>query len=432
MFMNYMDYSYDNCMNMFTANQAQRSIAVLQVAPYNGLATSNGCAGLNTMNDAGVTAVVSPSGVLCTTTITPVVTLKNFASNALTSCTVKYKIDAGAAVSFSYSGSLATNATTNITFPSATATNGAHVLKAWSSMPNGVTDTQTNNDTSSISFTIAGGTGQAIPYAQGFESTTFVPAGWSLNNPDAATTWTRSTAAFKTGTACAFIDNFNYATIGQKDDMVMPGLDLTSTNGPVMTFQVAYTYFNQTTAPAGLYTDTLAVSVSTNCGATWTTLYKKGGTALATKTPTPQATTAFVPTATDWRLETINLSAYSTSNNVMVKFTNITDNGDQLYVDDINVSSFTGLKDLQMKSALNLYPNPTNGQLSLQLNMPVSGNFQARVYDVMGRTITTLAEANSLGGKYNIDLSQNPNGFYFVEVITDGSTITRKVLLDKK
>jgi hypothetical protein len=43
MFMNYMDYSDDACMNMFTKGQTTRMLAVLNKAPYNALTTSDGC-----------------------------------------------------------------------------------------------------------------------------------------------------------------------------------------------------------------------------------------------------------------------------------------------------------------------------------------------------------------------------------------------------
>ncbi len=43
MFMNYMDYSDDDAMNMFTVGQVARMDAVINNAPYNKLLTSNGC-----------------------------------------------------------------------------------------------------------------------------------------------------------------------------------------------------------------------------------------------------------------------------------------------------------------------------------------------------------------------------------------------------
>ena len=43
MFMDFMDYSDDDCYNLFTIGQAARMSAVLSNPPYNGLTTSNGC-----------------------------------------------------------------------------------------------------------------------------------------------------------------------------------------------------------------------------------------------------------------------------------------------------------------------------------------------------------------------------------------------------
>lgn len=41
--MNYMDYSDDACMNMFTVGQTTRMLATINNAPYNVLKTSDGC-----------------------------------------------------------------------------------------------------------------------------------------------------------------------------------------------------------------------------------------------------------------------------------------------------------------------------------------------------------------------------------------------------
>ncbi len=46
MFMNYMDYSDDDAMNMFTVGQVARMDAVINNAPYNKLLTSNGCSSI--------------------------------------------------------------------------------------------------------------------------------------------------------------------------------------------------------------------------------------------------------------------------------------------------------------------------------------------------------------------------------------------------
>jgi hypothetical protein len=59
MFMNFMDATNDTCMNMFTADQSLRMLAVLNTAPYNSLTTSNGCTPLASISTQNATQGVS-------------------------------------------------------------------------------------------------------------------------------------------------------------------------------------------------------------------------------------------------------------------------------------------------------------------------------------------------------------------------------------
>ena len=104
-------------------------------------------------DDAAITAVVSPTGTLCTGTFTPEVTLKNEGTNNLTSVTINYDVDAGPNQTFSWTGTLAPGATTNVTLNSMTAASGAHTLNASTTLPNGNADSNPANDASSGTFT---------------------------------------------------------------------------------------------------------------------------------------------------------------------------------------------------------------------------------------------------------------------------------------
>src|SRR5207249_4515522 len=85
------------------------------------------------------------------------------------------------------------------------------------------------------------------------------------------------------------------------------------------------------------YSDTLTVLLSTDCGVTWNQIYKKFGAALTTKVPNFQSS-AFTPTSTQWRLETVSLIPYSTCNNAIFKFINTCSFENRLYLDDIQIS----------------------------------------------------------------------------------------------
>jgi len=112
-----------------------------------------------TPDNAGISDIITPDGTLCTTSSTPEVVLKNYGSNALSSVTINYQVDGATAQSISWSGSLATGSTTNVTLPSVSFGQGSHTFTAYTSNPNGTTDTNSANDSRSNSF--ASGTNDA-------------------------------------------------------------------------------------------------------------------------------------------------------------------------------------------------------------------------------------------------------------------------------
>ncbi len=81
MFMNYMDYSYDNCLNMFTKGQKVRMVSALNGA-RSSLLTSNGCTPLTA--DYAVNANLGTQANCAGTTLTYTVLTTSFNSYATT------------------------------------------------------------------------------------------------------------------------------------------------------------------------------------------------------------------------------------------------------------------------------------------------------------------------------------------------------------
>ena len=102
--------------------------------------------------DAGILSISAPSGRYCTSTVTPVVTLKNFGSNALTSVNIKFQVDAGALQTYNWTGNLASGASANITLAAQTVSPGNHTFTAYTLNPNGSTDQNNANDSKNTSF----------------------------------------------------------------------------------------------------------------------------------------------------------------------------------------------------------------------------------------------------------------------------------------
>jgi hypothetical protein len=153
---NYMDYTEETCQNRFTTGQSTVMRGVLTGARTALVNTSN--CGVSTAFDANISAIGTPSGTLCQTTFTPVVTLTNSGSTTLTSVQIQYFIDANSASTYNWTGSLASNASASVTLGSLSTTTGPHTFTARtvSGTLNGSnTDQVTSNDQLVSNFTVA-------------------------------------------------------------------------------------------------------------------------------------------------------------------------------------------------------------------------------------------------------------------------------------
>lgn len=239
----------------------------------------------------------------------------------------------------------AVNAGTNsATFTSSTLTNGQAVTCIMTSNAGcQATPTVTSN-----TITVTVNTAAATPFVENFEGATFPPTGWVLQNADnGAVAWgtagakglVRRTAAGNTGSATgsAGIEFFNYNTdTSQVDNLISRPVSLSGAGTARLTFKRAYKYYNDATNPSN-YHDELRVYVSTDCGSTFgPALYFKKGVQLATN---GTINTTFTPAvAADWDTDTINLTSYI-NQNVIVKFEVANKYGNNLYLDDINITS---------------------------------------------------------------------------------------------
>ena len=92
--------------------------------------------------------------------------------------------------------------------------------------------------------------------------------------------------------------------------------------------------------------------------------------------------------------------------------------GMALVIDDIEIGTdFEGIETADGLAALRVYPNPTGGRLSL--SQPAQ---RIELIDATGRLVGT-AEGTS-----TVDLSQHPDGVYFLRIVTSEGTAVRKVV----
>jgi hypothetical protein len=192
---------------------------------------------------------------------------------------------------------------------------------------------------------------------------------------------------------------------------------------------VAYQLLTNPTASPN-WSDTLNVQISTDCGVTWTSLYKKFSTALTTATPA-YSTTAFVPTASQWRLENISLSSYASATSALIRFRHTTDYENNMYIDDINVMGGTSTNDIDLNSYISVYPNPSSGYVNVNIGAVDLGNVEVKFYNVMGEVIAETSGDAASTRNMNFDLTKQADGLYFVEIKTAKAKTTKKIILNK-
>ena len=78
-----------------------------------------------------------------------------------------------------------------------------------------------------------------------------------------------------------------------------------------------------------------------------------------------------------------------------------------------------------------VYPNPVKDIVFVNYNSLSNENLSLRVFDLMGRTIKSIAEDAVEGyNKFSIDLSGLPGGVYFVELNNKSGREVKKILLE--
>ena len=93
------------------------------------------------------------------------------------------------------------------------------------------------------------------------------------------------------------------------------------------------------------------------------------------------------------------------------------------------VCSTVGIEENLSNVNMEVYPNPTNGELNIDITTLEVQDFTISVINTLGQTVKEVKHMQSNGGKIKIDLSDKNTGVYFVTVKSaSGSKVKRIVL----
>jgi len=384
--------------------------------------------------DLQVVSVDRPKGLECTTGFSPTVTVRNKGLETITAFSLTYRVDNGSIQTTNVTGvAIPRDATMSVTLNPALSglTPGQHNIIVYSINPvtaSGTGDQIMANDTLRKEFGIPN-TAHA-PLTEGFESSTFPPAGWVLVNPDAGITWARIDAG-KNSDHSAYVNNFNYSTPGRIDELYSPQITYTGVDSIKLTFDVAaatYSYPGSTTIPV----DTLQVLITKDCGTTFTSIYKKWGADLQTvNAPNEAQPIEFIPSgALNWRTETIELSNLAPDGPVQIVFRNTNNFENNIFIDNVNFITKTLPPRLKTEGVI-VHPNPFQGQFTVWHYQPPSNLRYILVYNSVGQLMWSKQYNGNAQKSEPIDLKREPAGIYFVQLGYDDKNRNKSIRVVK-
>jgi Secretion system C-terminal sorting domain len=351
-------------------------------------------------NDAGITKIITPWENSCSTAVIPLVVLTNFGSAPLNAVDIHYKIDGVTPGSFHWTGTLNSNDSTNVVLPQITTGTGPHSFSSYTTLPNGAPEGNTYNDTTKSNFIVNASLSVLSVLYESFDDNAFPPAGWAENS-SSIYQWGKTSLARYSGSGTAAKSNYYDGNIGAFYDLDLPIIHIADGTHPALDFEYAYAMY------PGYYGDSLHVYISTDCGATWQTLFYKGAFDLHTASSTYYA---FYPQSNaEWKQESFSLAAFP--GDALIRFRDVCGFGNNLFLDDVNVSFPTGVTENKSDENFSVYPNPASSDINIS-GLPV--NSEIRIADLTGKLMMTQKTMNSIT---TIDIQLFPQGVYILSTL---------------
>lgn len=422
-YQNFMEYSYCSCM--FTEGQKERMIAALE----------SGVAGRSTLwsyDNLVATGVLD-------TPAKPATVKADFVPGSRYTClngSIKFEDLSVNAVSYNWefpngNPSTSTEASPTIQF----------LLPGWQPVKLTVTDANGNTSTKSDDMRVFVGFDNTLyqaPYAEGFESPDVFssPSGWASANLDENNTFFSRTNSPHGGSSSAFINNYFARADHDIDEIISPAIDLTTLQKQQMNLSFYYSWASAR-SNFNLGPDSLCVLASTDCGKTWITIYKKNASAVLGYNE------GYWKPGTEsgvWKKEEISMSGGNYDRlhkpNVRFKFQFFSSvGGNNFYIDDINIgyASTTGIDEVSAFNDVTLYPNPSAGSATLNVQLAKPGQVNVLVYDMAGKEVQNAYNGWLSDGENNIQLNTTSTlakGFYLVRIKAGEEAIQRKLVIE--
>ena len=203
-----------------------------------------------------------------------------------------------------------------------------------------LTATNSNGDDVITKTNLIYAGGLPLPYTEDFELGFFKDM-WTIVNPDFGITWDGyyKLSGNLPSRKAAWMNFYAYSSIGERDRLISPLLNLSPYNSATLGFKHAYAIYNMSRR------DSLIIYISTNGGTDWERIFAACDDGTGSFATHPPTTSEFVPQIpSDWcgvgygcNCISIDLTPWAGNANVKIMFESYNGHGNSLYIDDLNI-----------------------------------------------------------------------------------------------
>lgn len=357
----------------------------------------------------------------CNSAFNPVLAVENLGTTTLTTMAIRQIIGTNSQL-IQWTGSLASGSTTNITLNPVTLASGTSTYTFRIDSMNGVIHPSAVRSTVTGSLYFSANT---VTQATNTFTGAFPPANFAVRNQSSGTNgWTQAVQGANGSQRSARINFWDIAA-GEINDLYLPRLNLSAVGaGNALKFYLAHAQYNTSSA------DRLDIEVSTDCGLNWSPLYTNSGPSLATVAPV--GTAGYVPTsAADWRQESVSLDQVAGQANVLIRFRGVSDYGNNLYIDEINVPVSTVAVEENERDDLSvtLFPNPARDLATLRGFNPENDVISITLRNAVGQVILEEEMGATHGAfEFSVPTSILSEGIYTAEVRSGNQLSVRRLV----
>ena len=264
--------------------------------------------------------------------------------------------------------------------------------------------------------------GSVAGFNETFEAVSTIDTRWIVENSDMPINWERVNYGFNSGHSF-YINNFD----GNE------GLNYAFHSTPIDASNISQLkiFFDYSFARTSLdNSDLLKVQISNDCGETWAT--RKSMPVLTLNTIADTLINPFFPmNDSEWEEEevTVGTASYMVDN-LMVRFLFESDQGNNIYIDNIRVSSVDNVGLIEnAQDGLQIYPNPTSDVLNVALTDSYT-NGKLEIYDVYGKLIRSESLTGEISQSIELNLAEGQYNVRFISNNAEATSIKKLIILE--